>query len=104
MFPVRGLTPVFTEDDFPAVRHICEYGPQRMLSFVVDQDEVLGIGIFKRIRGHRAFPFVRTYGSRANHYRNHTDKHLPGVRRLTAARHHLNSVVRVASNSYREIR
>ena len=44
-------------------------------SLVVDQDEGLGIGIFKRIRCHRVFPFVCTHGSR------------PGSLKLTVRRY-----------------
>src|SRR6185437_9131538 len=47
------LTPVLPEDNPPAIRHIGENRPQRMLSFFVNQDEVLRIFILERVRRHR---------------------------------------------------
>src|ERR1700677_326420 len=47
------LTAVFPEDNFPALGYVGENWPQRMLSLVVDQNEIPGFLVLKRVRRHR---------------------------------------------------
>src|SRR5882762_8237125 len=48
------LTLTFAEDYLPPVGHVGEYRPERVLAFIVYQDNVVGVLVFERIRRHCA--------------------------------------------------